>query len=114
MNKNEVIREVARKAGISQAEAKRIVETTLDVISEQLKSGDDVRLKGFGHFSTKATAKTGKARRITRDHAKRSFGARPTFKASEKLRVSVRRSGKSSSDSDKTNDPGEFIKRIRK
>ncbi|HCM0873371.1 TPA: HU family DNA-binding protein [Vibrio parahaemolyticus] len=114
MNKNEVIREVARKAGISQAEARRIVEITLGVISEHLKSGDDVKLKGFGHFSTKGTAQAGKAHRDTQAHAKGYSGARPTFKASEKLRVNVRRAGKDSSDPDKTNDPGEFIKGIRK
>ncbi|EOW2079384.1 MULTISPECIES: HU family DNA-binding protein [Vibrio] len=114
MNKNEVIREVARKAGISQAEARRIVEITLGVISDQLKSGDDVKLKGFGHFSAKGTAQAGKVHRHTQASATGYSAARPTFKASEKLRSNVRRAGKDSSDPDKTNDPGEFIKGIRK
>jgi DNA-binding protein HU-beta len=51
MNKNELIAHVADEAGLSKADASRAVESVLNGITETLKSGDEVRLVGFGTFT---------------------------------------------------------------
>lgn len=51
MNKNELAGVVAERAGITKAEAGEAVDAVFDAITSTLKSGDDVRLVGFGTFS---------------------------------------------------------------
>lgn len=53
MNKAELIAAVAEKAGTSIAETKSAVDATLEVITEELRSGGDVTLIGFGAFRVK-------------------------------------------------------------
>ena len=51
MNKNELIASIATAADLSKADASRAVDAVLDTITDALKTGDDVRLVGFGTFS---------------------------------------------------------------
>ena len=51
MNKNELAGVVAERADLSKAQATDAVDAVLDAITATLKSGDDVRLVGFGTFS---------------------------------------------------------------
>ena len=53
MNKKELINEIASQIGLTKVEAKRLLETVLTVTNGALKSGDVVRLVGFGTFSIK-------------------------------------------------------------
>ncbi len=50
MNKNELVGEVADKAGITKAQAGDAIDAALDAITAALKKGDEVRLLGFGNF----------------------------------------------------------------
>lgn len=52
MNKNEFIDRVAASAGMTKADAGRAVDAVFDAITDALKKGDDVRLVGFGTFSS--------------------------------------------------------------
>ena len=52
MNKNELIREIAKKAGINLNEAKRGLDTTLMVIIGVVKKGEKLTLSGFGTFES--------------------------------------------------------------
>ena len=61
MNKQELIGSVAENTGLSRSDASRAVEGVFDAISSALKRGDEVRLVGFGTFST-AKRKAGKGR----------------------------------------------------
>ena len=61
MNKQELIGQVADRAGLSRNDAARAVETMLEVVTSALKRGDEVRLVGFGNFSvTRRKASTGR------------------------------------------------------
>ena len=61
MNKQDLIGQVADRAGISRSDSARAVETMLEVITSALKRGDEVRLVGFGNFSvTRRKASTGR------------------------------------------------------
>jgi DNA-binding protein HU-beta len=61
MNKTELVKKIAEKAGLSQAASKEALEAALDSIQEALKNGDSVQLVGFGTFSVQErAARTGK------------------------------------------------------
>jgi len=51
MNKNELAGVVADKAGITKDQASDAIDATLEAITKALKSGDEVRLLGFGNFA---------------------------------------------------------------
>ncbi len=50
MNKNDLVAVVAGKTGMSKADAARAVDCVIDSITESLRSGNEVRLVGFGTF----------------------------------------------------------------
>ena len=61
MNKTELVKKIAEKAEISQAQAKSVLEDTLESVKEALQGGDSVQLIGFGTFSvSERAARTGK------------------------------------------------------
>jgi len=51
MTKNELAEQVARRNGLAASQARQVVETTIDVISDELAAGGEVALAGFGKFS---------------------------------------------------------------
>jgi DNA-binding protein HU-beta len=60
VNKTEFVSKVAAQNDMSAADASRAVSTVLDVITEALKSGDEVAFAGFGKFSvSERAARTG-------------------------------------------------------
>ncbi len=65
MNKQDLIGQVADRAGLSRSDSARAVETMLEVITSALKRGDEVRLVGFGNFSvTRRNPRTGEPMQI--------------------------------------------------
>ena len=61
MNKQDLIGQVADRAGLTRSDASRAVETMLEVVTSALKRGDEVRLVGFGNFSvTRRKASVGR------------------------------------------------------
>lgn len=109
MNKSELIREVAKRSNVPIDEARKIVEATLEVIAEHLGSGDDVKLLGFGTFKTRLRATRARINPRTGRIVKARTKRVPDFSPGEKLRAVA-----SSKDSDKTDDPGEFISKGKK
>ena len=60
MNKGELIKAMAEKAGFSNKDAAVAYEAFVSVVTEALKAGDKVQLVGFGTFEVKnVAAKTG-------------------------------------------------------
>jgi len=51
MNKTELVKAIAEKAGVSQVQAKAALEATTEAIQAALVAGDAVQLIGFGTFS---------------------------------------------------------------
>ena len=86
MNKNELVAAVASEAGLSRADAARAVDAVFDCISGALKSGDDVRLVGFGTFSVaERAASTGRNPR-TGETIQIAASKQPKFKAGKGLK----------------------------
>ena len=50
MKKIELVREIAKTAEMTQAQAAKALDATLAIIKVALKNKDDVRLVGFGSF----------------------------------------------------------------
>ncbi len=58
MNKQELVAKISEEKGISKTEATRVVETVFEIIIDELKAGEMVKIPGFGNF----VVKTRKAR----------------------------------------------------
>jgi DNA-binding protein HU-beta len=89
MNKSELVAKVAAEAGVTQADANRVLDAITNTIGNTLKSGDNVALVGFGTFQvTKKAARTG---RNPSTGATIQIAARnaPVFKAGKTLKDKV-------------------------
>ena len=91
MNKQELIATVADTTGLGRSDASRAVEGVFDAITGASKRGDEVRLVGFGTFSTsKRKASTGRNPR-TGEPMQIKESTQPKFKAGKGLKDSVSR-----------------------
>ncbi|WP_075590248.1 HU family DNA-binding protein [Labilibacter marinus] len=61
MNKAQLIDAIAGDSGLTKADAKKALDSFINVTSEALKSGDRISLIGFGSFSvSERSARTGR------------------------------------------------------
>ncbi|WP_455638450.1 HU family DNA-binding protein [Parabacteroides sp.] len=51
MNKQELTYELALQTGLTQTKSKEVIESLLDIITEQLRQGGEIRLTGFAVLS---------------------------------------------------------------
>ncbi len=89
MNKQELISKIADSAKVTKTDAGNILDSLIDTITKSLKKGGEVRLTGFGTFTTaKRKATTG---RNPRTGAKINIKASisPKFRAGKGLRDAV-------------------------
>jgi DNA-binding protein HU-beta len=71
VNKNDLIQKLADHTGIDKNTSAKAVDGVFDLIASTLKSGDEVRLTGFGA-----------AKAVTRRRAKKSPSSRPSSRGS--------------------------------
>ena len=89
MNKTELIAAVAEKAGITKKDAERVINATVDTITESLVKGDKVQVSGFGIFEVRTReARTGRNPR-TKETIEIPATKLPAFKASKTLKDTV-------------------------
>ena len=50
MNKNDLVDTIAATSNMTKADATHAVDAVIDAITNALKSGDEVRIAGFGAF----------------------------------------------------------------
>lgn len=53
MNKAGLIKRIAKESGVSNKEAEKMVENFVDIVINELKSGNQVNISGFGTFLTR-------------------------------------------------------------
>ena len=89
MNKNELISSIASETGLTKADSAKALDAFLSSVSGALKSGDEVRLVGFGTFAVSQRAAT--TARNPRTGATINVPARKQakFKAGKDLQASV-------------------------
>ena len=51
MTKNELAEQIAGKTGLATSQARQVVEAAIEIVSDELASGGEVALAGFGKFS---------------------------------------------------------------
>jgi DNA-binding protein HU-beta len=89
VNKNDLISAVADASGLSKADTAKAVEAVFSCISGALKSGDEVRVTGFGTFAvTTRKASTGRNPR-TGETIQIPETKQPKFKAGKTLKDAV-------------------------
>lgn len=86
MNKSDLVDAVAADTGLTKADATKAVDALFDAITGALKSGDEVRLVGFGTFAvSERAARTGKNPR-TGEEIKIEASKQPKFKPGKGLK----------------------------
>lgn len=89
MNKNELIAAVAEKTGMAKGAAGEAVDATFDAIAASLKTGDEVKILGFGNFSvTQRAASTGRNPR-TGETIQIKASKAPKFKPGKGLKDAI-------------------------
>ena len=89
MNKNDLVAVVADKTGLSKADSTSAVDCVFDAITDALKSGNEVRLVGFGTFSvSRRRASEGRNPR-TGERIQIPASNQPKFKAGKGLKDAV-------------------------
>lgn len=53
MNKSELVKAVAGKADLTQADTSKVIDAFVDVVSAELKKDEQVAITGFGTFVAK-------------------------------------------------------------
>ncbi len=89
MNKNELIASVSEVTSLSKADAGRAVDAVLENITGALKSGDDVRLVGFGTFSVANRAASEGRNPQTGEKINIPASKQPKFKAGKGLKDAI-------------------------
>lgn len=90
MQKTDFIKAVAEKAGVGQKEAKLIVDTALDVITEELTRGEKITLTGFGTFEVRERQAREGVNPQTREKIQIAATKTPGFSASTALKDAVK------------------------
>ena len=89
MNKEELVKEISRKAKVSQKQASEIITLTLDTIEKTVAKGKKVTLVGFGTFEArKRAARTGRNPQTGKE-TKIPAKTVPAFSAGKKFRELV-------------------------
>lgn len=86
MNKNELVAAVADSADMTKADAASAVDAVLESVTTALKSGDEVRLVGFGTFSVASRAASEGRNPRTGEKIKIAASKQPKFKAGKGLK----------------------------
>jgi len=89
MTKAELIAAMADGAGLSKEQAKKALDAFTDSVTASLKSGNDVRLVGFGTFAA-VTRKAGMARNPrTGETVHRAASKTARFRVGEGLKTAL-------------------------
>lgn len=89
MTKAELVNAIAEKAGLNNAQAKAALEAFTSSVADAMKSGEDVRLVGFGTFKA-VERKAGMARNPrTGEQVERAASKTCRFQVGEALKSSL-------------------------
>lgn len=94
MNKNELIADLADKCDLTKAKAAEAVDAFIAIVSKAMSKGEEVRLVGFGTFTTVHRKATEGRNPRTGSVIKIPAANKPKFKAGKALADAVNKSGK--------------------
>lgn len=85
MNKSELIDSIAQNSGLTKTDSAKALDAFITSVSSALKSGNDIRLVGFGTFSTSKRSATTAINPRTRQTVKVPARNVAKFKAGKAL-----------------------------
>lgn len=86
MNRNELVAEVAAKAGLSKKDADAVVKAVFESITDAMKKGDKVSLVGFGTFEPRQRKARKGLNPLTKQEIDIPASVAPAFKAGKGLK----------------------------
>ena len=92
MTRSDIIREVAEGTGLTKVEIEAVLEGVILCISDSLKRGERVDIRGFGSFIVKHRAAREARNPATREIVKLKERFIPAFKVSKILKEIVNKS----------------------
>jgi len=99
MQKTDFIAQVAERAGVPKKQARHVIDTALDLITEQLQAGERVVLTGFGTFEVRKRQQRQGVNPQTKAAMTIEATQTPGFSASNSLKNAVRTGSNTSSES---------------
>jgi len=90
MKKQDLIKIVAERAKLSQDAASKSLNTILEVITEELKAGNDVNITWFGAFKISERSARNGVNPQTKEPIKIPAMKSPVFRAGKTLKEAVR------------------------
>lgn len=90
MNKEQFVKKVAEKAGVTQKEANAVVSAAIEAIKEVLANGEKLQLVGFGTFAVKDVAERKGRNPKTGEEIVIPATKRPIFRAGQTLKSLVK------------------------
>ena len=90
MLKQELVKVMADKAGVSQKQAAAALEAMVDAVTGALKKGDSVLLTGFGKFEVRTRAARTGINPKTLSKINLPASKVPAFKAGKALKMAVK------------------------
>lgn len=89
MNKQELVKAVAEKSGVTQKDVDAVINGFIDTVKEQLAKHEDVQLVGFGTFEVaKRAARLGRNPK-TGEEIKIPESLTPKFKVGKGLKDAI-------------------------
>ena len=92
MTKSDIIKEVAEGTGLTKVEIEAVLEGIILSISDSLRKGERVDIRGFGSFIVKQRAARDARNPATREIVKLQERFIPAFKVSKLLKEIVNKS----------------------
>lgn len=90
MNKSELTRAISEKSGLSTKDSELALNSFLDVVAEELASGEKIQLVGFGTFEIRErAARTGRNPRKPEEVISIPATKAPVFKPGKTLKETV-------------------------
>ncbi len=90
MKKHDFIRAVANSAGLSQDVVSKVLATMVDTITNEVKSGEDVNITGFGSFKLSTRVARNGVNPRTGEAIKIPSMNTPVFRAGKTFKEAVR------------------------
>jgi DNA-binding protein HU-beta len=90
MNKTELIQKIADEANGSKSEAQRFFDAFTDVVTEELRRGNEVQITGFGKFYVQERAAREGINPQTQEKMRIPASKVPKFTAGNSLKDSIK------------------------
>lgn len=90
MNREQLVKAVTGKTGLSKKDVESVVATFQEVVIEAASNGDSVAISGFGQWLVKDTAERQGRNPATGESITIPAGRKVSFKAGKNLRDSIK------------------------